>query len=436
MSPLRYTYGNVMKQPDFHGQAILRNIFLLENIQGGIVYSDYAPPFRLRYATEGMERLSGYTREELLDMVQMDIVHENDVASLTEEVGRQLALSDTFEVEYRLKRKDGSFVYVLDRAKVVEHDNGQKYVHCILTDITQLKSMEQALRLSEEKYKIAMQQNGYAILEYDPATRALQCSENYTQIFGDVLPCGTLEDFALSSNVAEAHAAPLMALFEKTVSENCSEGMELQVLGSSGRYIWCSLQLTPLTDAFGTLYAVVGCLLNIDTRKRRLEELTELSQKDGLTGTYNRNTMEALVNCHLNCKTNGGRGALMILDIDKFKNINDNYGHDVGDELLVSMMETIRAFLQPQDVLGRLGGDEFLIFVPDISDVQFLSHYAEHIVQGVREAFLCRRYAVTVSLGAALCVKDCGGFKNLYKQADMALYTVKRNGRNGFHIHS
>lgn len=444
-----------MKQSDFHSQAILQNVFLLENIQGGIVYSDYEPPFHLRYATEGMARLSGYAREELLTMQQMDLVHEDDIPALVEDVTRQFATGDTFEVEYRLKRKDGSYVHVLDRAKAVEHEDGKKYIHCLLTDITELKCMELDLRLSKEKYKIAMQQCGYAILEYDPATTALSASENYTQIFGGLAPCGALADFARSTVVAPAHATIFLQLFDITLRTKCSASMELQVQDKSNQYIWALLQLTPLVNTAGKVYAVLGCLHNIDARKRRLQELTDLAQRDGLTGAYNRTTVESFVNRHLEPPTpkqeagqgaasrhaaNPGSddarrsGALLIVDIDNFKHINDTFGHDMGDELLISMVERLRSLLQPQDLLGRLGGDEFLIYIPNAKDLDSITALAANIVRSGRHTLHGAEQPVTVSVGVALCGQQCRNFKTLYKNADMALYEVKRRGRNGYHV--
>lgn len=424
-----------MKQPDFDSNIILQNIFLLENIQGGIVYSDYDPPFWLRYSTEGMTRLSGYTKEELLTMRQMDLVHEDDIPMLTEDIEQQLSVGDTFEVEYRLKRKDGSFVYVLDRTKVVPHENGKKYIHCLLTDITELKHMEQDLRLSEEKYKIAMQQSGNAILEYTPDGE-LKISENYDLIFGIKAPSGTLEELAHKGWVAQAHVMPLLTLFADTLAQKKNAYMELQIQVQNGRHVWSSLHLTPLTSPFGAVYAIVGCLQNIDARRRHLETLTRLSQKDGLTNTYNRATMEAVINQHMTSDQGSSRGALIILDVDHFKNINDTLGHDAGDDLLIRLVGTIRSVLQPGHLLGRLGGDEFLIFTSQPTTRTELATMAQRIVEHVDNTYRNSRYPITVSLGVALCSPQCCTFKALYKNADVALYETKRRGRNGFGIFS
>lgn len=422
-----------MEQQDIHNNSILQNIFLLENIQGGIVYSDSAPPFRLRYATEGMAQLSGYSREELLTMEQMELVHADDIEALINDVGRQLSKGDTFEVEYRLKRKDGSYAYVLDRAKVVLHDDGNTYIHCLLTDITALKRMEQDLRLSKEKYKIAMRQSGNTILEYTPGG-VLELSENYDILFGSKAPRGTLEELVASGWVAEAHAKSMIALFEASIRQKKNAYMELQIQVESGRYVWCSLHLTPLFPSGGLVYAIVGCLQNIDARRRHLENLTKLSQKDGLTNTYNRATVEAYINQHLQSPTGAESGALIILDVDYFKNINDTMGHAAGDDLLIRLVGTIRQILQPGYLLGRLGGDEFLIFTTQKISAAEIGAVAQHIVEHVGNAFSTSPYPITVSLGVAICGPKCNSFKALYKNADVALYETKNRGRNGLSI--
>ena len=410
------------------------NSFLLENIQGGIVYSDYDPPFHLRYVTEGMTHLSGYTQEQLLHMEQMQLVHEDDIEPLSEEVGRQFALGDTFEVEYRLKRSDGTYLHVLDRAKAVLHEDGRRYIHCLLTDITDLKEMELALQLSQQKYKLAIQQGGNVILDYDLPTHSLTFSENYPEVFGSAAPEGDLLTLVKEGWTTPDFEAPLIELFQNVAQSKKSAGMELEIHTDKQGYMWCSLHLTPVTASDGKLYALVACLRNIDKEKRHLEVLTELSQKDGLTGVYNRATMEQLVNEYLGSCADEASGAMMVMDIDCFKSINDRYGHAHGDDVLIKLSRTVEKILPDGSLLGRLGGDEFLIFVPGIDGDRPLSQLSQDIVEGVRNSFADAKTPLTVSLGAAPCDADLDSFTRLYRDADCALYESKKRGRNDYTI--
>ena len=417
--------------------TFLENKFLLENIQGGIVYSDFEPPFHLRYATEGMAKLSGYTIEELCSMEQMDLVHTDDITPLVSEVQRQFAMGDTFEVEYRLKRKDGSYVHVLDRAKVVVHKDGKKYIHCLLTDVSDLKKMQKALRLNQEKYRLAIQQSGKAILEYDINTKKLNFSDNYQQLFGCLAPSGTLEEIIASNWVNKEYAKSLVALLDTVIQSAATHSMEIVIQNSVCEHIWCSLYLIPVIDN-GQMDSVIGCLENINDQKHKIEHLTELSLKDGLTGVYNRYAIEDFIKASIEelCECTSKDLALLILDIDHFKNINDQNGHDYGDDLLIKLSQALAATLPQDAVLGRLGGDEFLIFTAFDKQAQSedLDKLADSIVVGIKQRFADYYTPVTVSIGAAWYNKNCNTFKKLYHNADAALYETKKKGRNGYTI--
>lgn len=420
-----------MGEDGLHGDAFLENSFLLENLQGGIVYSDYDPPFHLRYATEGMTRLSGYTHDELLRKEQMQLVHEDDVERLTAEVVDQFSRGDTFEVEYRLKRKDGSCVHVLDRAKAVLHDDGKRYIHCMLTDVTELKTMEQALKLSEEKYRLAIQGSGNVVFEWNDDTGEISFSENYRQVFFGEPPEGPLGVLLRDGWIDESSRRHFEALAQAAARSKEPGSMELKVRDGEGRYVWSSLSLTPLADGNGVVHAVVGCLRNIDDAKRRMELLTELSQRDGLTRALNRVAIEAVVNQQV---ADGGGGALAIVDVDDFKRVNDEYGHDRGDDVLVALADTVRGLLSDEASFARLGGDEFLLFLPEPCSDDEVERFARGIVEEVEAAFAQCTPPITVSLGAVRCGGGRNDFRTLYHAADQALYRTKDNGRNGYTV--
>lgn len=422
-----------MNKNKSYEEIFLQNSFLLENIQGGIVYSDFNPPFHLRYATEGMAKLSGYTASELTKMVQLDLVHEDDIPGLMADVERQFAAGDTFQIEYRLKCKDGTYVHVLDRAKVVTHEDGRKYIHCLLIDVSELKEMEQALRLNEEKYKIAIQQSGNVILEYNIITEILTFSENYTQLFGTPIPSGTRKAVIQNGWTDQAYENKLFDLFDEVVETATTCSMELLVHTDEKQSIWCSLYLIPVMDK-GKLHSVIGCLKNIDKEKSQLEYLTELSLKDSLTGVYNRYAVEKLSNHQIECLKDTELSALLILDIDHFKQINDENGHAYGDEVLIQLARTVSLILPSKSILGRLGGDEFLIFVTLEKKSANLEALAEKIVVGVKKHFETRLMKLTISVGAAWYSDLCKNFQELYRNADAALYETKKNTRDGYSI--
>lgn len=421
-----------MNDNNIYADSILQNKFLLENIQGGIVYSEFEPPFHLRYCTEGMAKMSGYTAEELLQLTQVDIVMEEDLPALVEDVNRQFACGDTFEVEYRLKRKDGTPLDVLDRAKAVMHEDGKKYIHCLLTDVSYLKEMERALRLNQKKYQIAIEQSGKAIIEFDAETGRLTFSENCEQIFNYPPPSGTLEEVVKSGWIVAEYVDKLINMVETVLFTATTCSMQLQILGELPKAIWCSLYLIPILEQ-GKMHTIIGCLENIDDEKNRMEQLTELSIKDSLTGVYNRYGIEKYIYQEMQNKSNEGLiSALLILDLDYFKQINDTRGHGFGDETLIALSETVNEMLPPKTMLGRLGGDEFLIFTIMNTDIKELEELAENIVCGVRAKFASGPMKITVSVGVSWTNTCKDSFQKLYRNADKALYQTKENGRDGY----
>ncbi len=171
---------------------------------------------------------------------------------------------------------------------------------------------------------------------------------------------------------------------------------------------------------------------------QKTQEVTDIknkSQKDALTGLWNRNYTEDAVN---KLFENGENGALMMIDMDNFKAINDNYGHIAGDRTLKMFAETLEEYCGTEDILCRIGGDEFVVFVRSARSKNELSNLAGDILTD-----LCRKLDEckfetnsSVSIGIAQAPDDGTEFKELYNAADKALYYVKQNGKNSFHFYS
>ena len=170
-------------------------------------------------------------------------------------------------------------------------------------------------------------------------------------------------------------------------------------------------------------------------KTQEVEDIQSKSQKDALTGLWNRNYTEKLADELLK---NGESGSLMMIDMDNFKAINDNYGHIAGDRTLKMFAETLESYCGKDDILCRIGGDEFVVFVRSVHSKNELSNLAGDIL-----ADLCRKLDEckfdtnsSVSIGIAQAPDDGTEFKDLYNAADKALYYVKQNGKNSFHFYS
>lgn len=188
--------------------------------------------------------------------------------------------------------------------------------------------------------------------------------------------------------------------------------------------------VVPVAMAVPVMYVLMSKMRELAIAHERL---TVFASTDGLTQVMNRAAFSTLVEAYLKevRRQDGVRGALLIIDADNFKAVNDNYGHDVGDRALVTIAASIKAMLRAPDLVGRLGGEEFGVFLPGASTDQ--AHIvAERIRKNVNETPFepdGDRYFLSVSVGGAVFENELT-FSALFREADQQLYRAKQNGRN------
>ncbi len=194
------------------------------------------------------------------------------------------------------------------------------------------------------------------------------------------------------------------------------------------------LRVDPLMEG-GNKQGDMIWALDITSHYNQFLEVNKLAKHDALTGLNNRSEMERIVNEHLN---NNQRGALLMLDLDNFKNVNDTYGHQVGDEVLIMFSNAIQNSISDNDCAGRLGGDEFCIFCNETTDKKELENICQNIINNLRHELSLYEYRcfTTTSIGIAIAEKkyaDEGvelNFEQLYTRSDKALYLSKNSGKN------
>ncbi|MDD3921447.1 MAG: diguanylate cyclase, partial [Eubacteriales bacterium] len=170
---------------------------------------------------------------------------------------------------------------------------------------------------------------------------------------------------------------------------------------------------------------------DIDAAKRAALLTIERAEMDALTGVYNRSTFEDKVNALIRTASPNAKHALLMLDIDGFKLVNDVFGHGTGDQTLIDLANLLRTVLRHDDLLGRLGGDEFLVFLNNISAEAVASSKAKQICELARKTFNAE-VQISGSVGIAVCPQDGTDFETLYRKADETLYHVKDSGRDNY----
>jgi diguanylate cyclase (GGDEF)-like protein len=194
----------------------------------------------------------------------------------------------------------------------------------------------------------------------------------------------------------------------------------------------------PVIDEDGNMTGIIA-LINDVTEKQLLKmELEKRSKTDQLTGLLNRGAVEDLISMLLtNYYKDGEKCALMMIDADHFKNVNDTFGHIMGDRVLATIGRIINGCFKGSDVAGRVGGDEFMIFLRDIDSEKVAISLAEKLQYEVTNAFSGElEKCVSLSIGIAMYPDHGKRFVELYNSADKALYYVKEHGRASYHIYT
>ncbi|MEG1872780.1 MAG: sensor domain-containing diguanylate cyclase, partial [Ruthenibacterium sp.] len=233
--------------------------------------------------------------------------------------------------------------------------------------------------------------------------------------------------YASPSNIAKK--------FEQGKSEIAAEYRRLT---ADGAYIWCRAVTNLAKDAESGDIRGFTYVKNIDADKRRQIELQYKAERDSLTGLYNKGITGKLITEHLLFSHSHTASALFMIDVDNFKDINDHLGHAYGDAVLCQLGEKLLHIFRSDDIVGRIGGDEYIAYLKSGATDTLVREKAEEICTAFRTGYQDvqgQAYVLSSSVGVAVSPKDGTTFEELYNHADTALYAAKKIGKNNFQIY-
>ena len=201
---------------------------------------------------------------------------------------------------------------------------------------------------------------------------------------------------------------------------------------------WYKVNIVSILGHEGYVSHIIGHIVDIHEQKLKEIELRLRADQDALTGLLNKEATRSLIYKTLETYKNSDRtGALLMIDSDNFKNINDSYGHMAGDRVLSTIGEILTNNFKGMDITGRIGGDEFMVFMNNIRSQEDSVAIAKKLQRMLAEAFSDEEIGkdVSVSIGIAVCPRDGLVFEELYQKADKALYYVKKNGKSGCRVY-
>lgn len=297
----------------------------------------------------------------------------------------------------------------------------------------QLELDRERLRRSEELYRCVEEMSDGILVDIDPTTGAVKFNHRYEGLVGDEDET-SVDLLDQLSSIVHPDDLPVWRTFNRRIrAHDDNEGeCELRLYNQKKRTIWYRLIFRKLRDPSGRVYRIVCKLTDISEQKKRIEKLRNLAERDSLTGLLNHETFAERVNTLASTE---GEHALLIIDVDDFKRVNDVLGHFEGDCALIGLTGEMKRMYASPDFVGRLGGDEFGVILRDVSSREEVRRKAQELCTRTRSLRIAGSQhngtLFTISIGIRMFkAEENLTFAELYQEADAALYNAKNKGKN------
>lgn len=397
----------------------------------------------------------GYSEDESNFYVDdmFTIIHPDDIPQLKAAVNDHLTgVTAQYRSEFRIRAKNGTWVWYANYGKIMDRDGdnrGQRLIG-VTFNIDDRKGKEEALAIQEQKLRTLIEHNPDTIARYDS-----DCRRIYVNPAFSAMVAGGAASL-LKARPSEFPGGSDSTLYEQKIKEVFATGknsqFEFNWRAKDGIEVCSHIRLTAEHSLSGEITSVlavgrditelVNARAEIQQANARLEQmnmqLESLASIDPLTQLPNRRVLlDRLHQALASCLRSGHHGALMFIDLDNFKTLNDTLGHDIGDILLQQVAKRLVSCVREGDTVARLGGDEFVIMLEGLSELPIdaaamTEIVGRKVIEALNQPYLLatHQYHSTPSIGATF-FGDCRhSTEELMKQADIAMYQAKKTGRN------
>ncbi len=411
-------------------ETLQRWAHIFEYAEWGIIIGS-ADGQHIELMNPAFAKARGYGVEELMHVTIPELFVPEERAALDEHV-RTAHETGHHTFEARHLRRDGSSFPVLVDVTAVKDTRGQVLYRVInVQDISQLKAAEKALQDSKAILQSILDNSPYMIWLKDTHGRFVAANRSFLDSTGRKNMNEVLGK--TDADLWPEHLARKYAADDADVIASHRQKMTEEQALDKGRLIWMETFKTPVFDAYGNLLGVTGFSRDITERKLLEEKVLHQAQYDVLTELPNRILFsDRLLQAIAQARREKTHLAVMFLDLDRFKPVNDMFGHDIGDLLLREVAMRLESCVRQSDTVARIGGDEFCILLPSIAASQDAAPVAEKILQVLRQPFHPGGHTIYIasSIGIAIYPKDGRDEQTLIKNADIAMYWAKEAGRD------
>lgn len=438
----------------------------------GLVTIYSIPLGKYTYVNNSITTVLGYKPKDFLNggmEFMFSLIHPEDIPEVELQSKKALIAANiqspkeqlqnlSTDIEYRMKHKKGHWIWVHTELSAFSRNEDSEVaeVLSISTNITERKEQENQIERLKSEFEILVDRQNkeiqdrekmfrslievvedYAIFRLDTEGKIRSWNEGVGKILGyteeEIIGQPTTILFAEDDKAKNLHIEEL----ERAKSEGTTiqEGIRLRKDGST---FFATVTITPIWDEQGVIEGYSKIIKDVTELKQAEEKIRYHASHDTLTGLANRNSLdEYFTMSKASAIRHGNKMAIIFLDLDRFKTINDTLGHGVGDLLLKEVADRLRSAVRKIDLVARLGGDEFIILVNEVKSAQNVARVANKIIEALLPIARIQDQSlhVTCSMGIAMFPADGEDIFSLLKNSDTALYRAKDAGRNRYQFY-
>jgi diguanylate cyclase (GGDEF)-like protein/PAS domain S-box-containing protein len=360
----------------------------------------------------------------------IDTIHPDDREIVNQTYEDSVRNMAPYDIDYRLLMKDGRIKIVNERCETIYDDTGKPLRSLgIILDITERKQAEEQIRTLSQ----AVEQSPVSVMITDANVNIEYVNSTFEQVTG----YSSEEVIGQNPRVLKSGKTPIQTYQEmwQTIQSGKAWQGELQNRRKNGEIFWEHAHIAPVLDEAGTVSHYLAVKEDISLRKQQEEKILHQAHFDALTDLPNRFlSLDRLSQLISEAQRTNEIVAVLFLDLDDFKKVNDTLGHELGDKLLIKAAKLLHGEIRSGDTVGRLGGDEFIILLGGLSEPADAQPVVENLLNCFRDAFRIdgRELVLTASAGIALYPNDGDNPTELLRNADSAMYHSKEEGRNTY----